>query len=243
MGPERDDPAPGRAGDRGMTRARPDCPAHRCGPACGDRDRARRRRAGRRGRDRGRGRRGGPAAAPGRRRAARSPRPPGRRSPIPAPRGLADGAGVTTLDARRGARWSRGRHPSRRAAAVARVARRTPEGTVTALPVSGRRHGRGRAGVAARHAPGAAQRHPRLGAAARARRLRDQPPPPGRRPRAAAAHAATTAAAWCCARRSASARTAGRPRAAGSSCATGSRATRARRTARWRSGRAAGPPR
>jgi hypothetical protein len=60
---------------------------------------------------------------------------------VPAPHGLADGAGVTTWTHVRRAVVARA-HPRRGAAKVARVARRTPEGTVTALPVDGRRHGR-----------------------------------------------------------------------------------------------------
>ena len=60
---------------------------------------------------------------------------------IPPPRGLADGPDLT--------RWSHLRHavaararPGRSSRVVARVRRLTPEGTVTALPVTGRRTGR-----------------------------------------------------------------------------------------------------
>ena len=78
------------------------------------------------------------------------PRPPARAAlaapaapalDIGAPRGLADGAGVTTWTHLRTAVVAR-RAPRRGAAAVARLWRLTPEGVVTALPVSGRRHGR-----------------------------------------------------------------------------------------------------
>jgi L,D-transpeptidase catalytic domain len=60
---------------------------------------------------------------------------------IPAPRALADGPELT--------RWAHLRHavaartrPGRSSRVVARVARMTPEGTVTAMPVTGRRTGR-----------------------------------------------------------------------------------------------------
>jgi len=59
---------------------------------------------------------------------------------IPAPRALADGAGMTRWTVVRRATVARAR-ARRGAAAVARVTRLTPEGTETALPVTGRRKG------------------------------------------------------------------------------------------------------
>jgi len=59
---------------------------------------------------------------------------------IPAPRALADGAGMTRWTVVRRATVARAR-PRRGAGTVARVARLTPEGTETALPVTGRRKG------------------------------------------------------------------------------------------------------
>ena len=82
----------------------------------------------------------GPAPAPTAPRAALAV-PPRPALAIPAPRALADGAGVTRWTVVRRATVARAL-PRRGAAAVARVTRLTPEGTETALPVTGRRKGR-----------------------------------------------------------------------------------------------------
>jgi L,D-transpeptidase catalytic domain len=67
--------------------------------------------------------------------------PSGAALAIPAPRRLADGPDVTRWAHARRALVARTR-PARGAAVVARVRRLTPEGTATALPVTGRRSGR-----------------------------------------------------------------------------------------------------